>query len=199
LNCPYCNTPNDPSNQYCENCGKPLHDVPFQGGVMDTSTARDHLLAYTFRLVIGLIGLWIINTVLVSLGFVKELRIPQLPIPVMTLITLVVLLFVFSFLLIYARLVTNLWPLAFPRAREVNSIWIALITIILLNLAYLILKPIILQISSDDVPMMILQLIFLLVAIVMVFRVVMIIYRAVPSWYIRIKEDWSRIENNIIK
>jgi hypothetical protein len=197
MNCPNCNTPNEATAKYCKQCGNPLSDNPNQGDTFSISNARDHLFSATFRIVISLIGLWLVNTILVSLKYVKELQIPQLPFPVSVLITLIVMLFIFFLLLHYAQEVAQLWKVGFPGAREASNVWIALITIILLNVAYQVLKPIVQLISTDNVPTMILQIAFLLVAIVVVFRVVIVIYKIIPTWYFRIKNAWNRIDKEI--
>lgn len=191
MNCPHCNTPNDPSHQYCINCGKPLHEPPSPNSTSNQQYSRDQLSAHTFQIIVSLIGLWLINTILTGLSFVEELVIPDLPLSVSLLISLIVLLLVFFLLIRFARAIAAYWPFAFPRLREAGSVINALLTVIILGIAYRIFKPIVLQISRDPEPLMILQIILLLIAVVLVFRAGLFVYHAIPNWYKNLKEDWS--------
>ena len=191
MNCPHCNSMNDPSNQFCEKCGKPLHSTENAPGIIDSRVAKDYLFAHTFRLIISLLGLWIIYVVFGNLGFVKELSIPDVPIEISSIITLITLTIVFFLLIGYSRTLAALWPLAFPRAVDVGTLWNAIIYLVSLGIVYRILKPIIQLFSPDPELLMLFQLLLLIIAMIIVFRAGIILYHAIPFWYERIKEEWS--------
>ena len=197
--CPKCNTPNEPNFQFCSVCGEPLNENAVLIEAQRKSVAREHLLSHTFRIVIGLIGLWLIKTILLDLSFVKELRIPELPISISNIILIIIFLIVLTLIFLFARTVSILWPIAFPKAKEAGSVWVTLLVVIALRIVYKILKPILQELTTETEPVMILQLVLLLVAIVLLFGAGVIIYRAIPRWFASIKEDWKRFDSSIQK
>lgn len=196
MNCPACHAPNDPSSQFCQTCGTQL-----QINCISRNEARERLLLSTFRLVLGVLGLWIIKTVLINLDFVQEVTIPDFPISVSTLVVLVILVIVAFLLIGFSRTLSSYWEVAFPGVSNVEHLGIAVIWLILLGIAYKILKPFVLMINFDPGPgvtttsgsmaILILQLILILMAIVVVFRAGVLLYHSIPLWFEKIKETWN--------
>ncbi len=193
MNCPYCDTPNDPSNQFCVHCGRSLHEAPAQATSDRSPDAKNYIFVHTFRIIVSLFGLWIINTILVGLNFIKELSIPQLPIRVTALITAFIVLIVIILLITYIRMFADAWPAAFPRLREAGSVFTALLSIVVLAVIYSFLKPILPIFTDQREPLMILQIALLIIAVILLFRAAAIVYHAIPLWFERLKQDWQRL------
>lgn len=195
MNCPVCHALNDPSSQFCQTCGAQL-----QINSISKNEARERLFLSTFRLVLGVLGLWIIKTVLINLDFVQEVNIPDFPISVSTLVVLVILVIVAFLLIGFSGMLSSHWEIAFPGISDIEHLGKAVIWLILLGIAYKILKPFVQMINFDPDPgvttssgsmaILILQLILILVAIIVVFRAGVIFYHAIPLWFGKIKETW---------
>ena len=116
-----------------------------------------------------------------------------------SIILIIIFLIVLTLIILFARIVSILWPIAFPKMKEAASLWVALLVVIGLGIVYKILKPILAQLTAETEPLMILQLVLLLVAIVLLFSAGVIIYRAIPHWFASIKEDWNRFDSSLEK
>jgi len=192
--CPHCNTENDPKNQYCQKCGKTLYGTPQPAAYLDTQTARELVFSHAFRLIVSLFGLWIIKEILLSFSFVKEIRIPDLPMTVPNILSLLILLIIFFLLLGFLPTFLPLWNTAFPRAAGTGIIFQAGIFLILLGVIYKIITPIIWVITTESTPILILQLLLLLLALIIVFATAGSIHSSIPVWIKRIKETWTVTE-----
>lgn len=194
--CPICQTTNDPSSQFCQKCGTSLRN-----NQISKAEARNILLLSTFKVLVSVFGLWLIKVILLDLDFVQEISIPKLPISVPTIIGLIILLVIFFLLFQYIGIVTSFWRSAFPLVKEADALFIALLWLILLGIAYKIIKPLVQMINFEistntaanvgNTSILILQLMFVLVALVLVFRAGLVIYYALPGWYVSIRESWK--------
>lgn len=207
MNCPNCGVMNDANNQFCQNCGKSLVDTSPDFMINRSKAAKDILLSHSFRFLISVFSLWIIKATLTSLSFVKELYIPDFPISIVVIISLVILVILIALIIGYGRVISTYWPEAFPKYHEANSLWIAIIGLILLGCFYKLLKPLISLINFDTSstsslnsntyePILILQLVLLAIAVVIVFQAAASIYYAIPKWYQNIREEWFRLQKN---
>ena len=179
MNCPHCNTPNDPANRFCVNCGLDIHIQPMARG---TPSAVGVLGVQTAQLLIALFGLSILNSILTGLAFVEELEIPDFRLSAPSVITFLIYLVAVILLINYVRMLGYLWPQAFPRYPEVMVLVAVVIYLILFTMAYQSLKPFILAYATDTVPLTLLQVILLFVSLIMVGRASVIVYNALPVW-----------------
>ena len=185
VNCPKCNTPNDPSNQFCMNCGAELK----RSGTNSSAnvTAQGYLGLATFRFFISLIGLWLLNTIIQGLSFVKELTIPDFTFGVQNLITVVIFLLAVMVLIAFANSINYLWKRAYPTFAEAGGMLVSILYLILVSVVYKVGKLILLQVTTDHEPLMIAQVVLTLIALIILFRVGLILYHVLPIWYARMQ------------
>lgn len=206
MNCPNCGVMNDANNQFCQNCGTSLIQSSEKVVIDRTKSARNNVLSHSFRFLICIFFLWIVKATLTSLGFVKELHIPNFPLSIMTIISIAILLMLLALLIGYSRVVALYWPQAFPNYQEAGSFWTAVIYLIILGLVYKILKPLLqiirfdtgsisTQSASNFEQILILQLLLLVISVVVIFRAGTIIYYAIPRWYQKFREEWVVLQN----
>jgi hypothetical protein len=179
MNCPHCNYPNGPANQFCQNCGLPLQ----------IASPRKSLWVMTARLLITVFGLWIIRTVLVNLAFVQDLRIPDFPLATTTIINVFIYALIIYLLISFIRTVAGLWPLAFPRYREGVVVFQAIVYLIVLSQLYKVLQQVLPSFNLGSEGMLIIQLILVVLALTLVFRASVVVYHAIPSWVSAISDS----------
>ena len=187
MNCPTCNTPNDPNNQFCISCGQPLGGQTPAGqtpaGSMPLAHSAGELLGVlTIRTVLVLIGLWLVRLILNWLPFVKEMRIPGINISMPVLITCVIYLAVAFVLLGYAQTLRVLWPQSFPNAPEFGTVLAALVYLGVLAAIYFAFKPVILVFATEPDVMTVFQAILFVIAVVLIVQALIILYRSMPRW-----------------
>lgn len=187
MNCPHCNTPNDPSNQFCISCGGNLYG-PAPNQPMGGS-ARDLLGILTGRIILALFGLMIVNRILSGLAFIKEFRIPDFDLSTPELFSMVIFIVAIALLINYAVTLRGLWPQAYPKYGEVAYVFTTLLYVIAISMAYRMIKPIILAFAVDSTPLMLLQLACLLVTVVLVIRVSVFVYQNLPVWLSNFKNS----------
>jgi len=158
MHCPYCNSPNDPSNRFCASCGKPLHgqaSPPSSATNEPAYSPRAILGIQTARLLLSLLGLWLLKAILTGLPFVEELHIPEVDISTPSIISSLIYLVIVIVLVKYASLLSRLWPQAFPGYPQAASVWVAIVYLIVLAMAYNSSKPIFQAVTTDAQLMMI--------------------------------------------
>jgi hypothetical protein len=197
MNCPHCKTPNNPGSQFCIQCGENLSTLsPAETNV---SSKKELLGILTIRMVVSLIGLMIVNSILIGLAFVQELNIPDFDIPTPTLISILIYLVAIGILINYASTLRNLWPKAFPKYAQAAFVFNALITLILLSMAYRIIKPIIRGFTNDATPFLITQSIFVVIALITLGRASAFVFQMLPSWIANLKAGILPVPMNIEK
>lgn len=202
MNCPNCNTPNEPGYQFCVNCGQPLSSqsqVPPPAGespapppvVQPQAPPRppiarslsELLQVLTIRIVVILVGLWLLKVVLNWLPFIQDLRIPNSPLSVSTIINTIVYLIIIALLVSYSRMLWVLWPQALPRYREASTFLVMLIYIVVLIVFYYAVQPLILAFASDPrEALTVLQVILFIVALILLVYAIVIVYQRLPFW-----------------
>lgn len=180
MNCPYCNAPNDSTNQFCMVCGKPLNLTIAQ------PSARNMLWIVTGRIFVMLLFLWIMRAVLNRLSFVQATIIPDIDLRMTTAISIVVFITVITLVAGFIAAVARLWPQAFPRFQEASVIITTILYLIIFNQLYLASQQILPTLTDDpqatsDV-MMLIGVGLVVLALVMVIRAFIIIYQALPRW-----------------
>lgn len=185
MECPYCGTANDPSSKFCSSCGKPLRgQSPQVSSAADESaySPRTVVGIQTARLLISLLGLWLLKVVLTGLPFVEELHIPELGVSIPSIISMLIYLVIVIALVSYASFLSRLWPQAFPGYPQAVSVLVAAVYLIVLAVAYNGSKPIIRAITTDPQLMMIWQIVLVAIALFISLRASVIVYRFLPAW-----------------
>jgi hypothetical protein len=179
MNCPYCNTPNDPSHQYCQACGKPLSLHP----PTPQSSARNMLWIVTGRLLVSLLFLWLMRGILNDLDFIQNTTIPDLNLAMTTVISLAVFITIIVLLIGFIGAIGRLWPQAFPRFYQASIIFTVILQLILLNQLYKGLQLVIPLVTRDQEVMIISGVVLAAIALILVVRAFVITYQALPNWF----------------
>ena len=189
MNCPNCNTPNDPANQFCVNCGKPLGEqasapipAPAAQPPAIARSVSELLQVLTVRMLVILLGLWLLRAVLNWLPFIKELRIPNSPVPIPTIINTLIYLIIIAWLVSYSRTLWVLWPQALPRYREAGSFLVMLIYIIILVIFYYAVRPLISVFGLGSDVLTILQVVLFIIALALLLYAIIVVYQRLPFW-----------------
>ncbi len=196
MNCPNCNTPNDPTNQFCVSCGKPLGEqtsTPAQPPTAQPpAVARsvpELLQVLTIRMLVILLGLWLLRVILNWLPFIRELRIPNSLVSIPTIINTLIYLIIIVWLVSYSRTLWVLWPQALPRYREAGSFLVMLIYIITLVVFYYAVRPLISVVGLGSEALTILQVILFIVALGLLLYAIVIVYQRLPFWLPAIRQS----------
>ena len=193
--CPNCNTQNEPGYQFCVSCGQPLQqpngESPTLPPIVKPPTppqpiarsVSELLQVLTIRMFVILVGLWLLKVVLNWLPFIKEMRIPDSPLPVATIINTIVYLIIIAMLVNYSRVLWVLWPQALPRYREAATFLVMLLYIVILIVFYYAVQPLVRVFASDSPEALILlQVILFVIALVLLVYAIVIVYQRLPYW-----------------
>jgi hypothetical protein len=187
MNCPRCNTENEPSAQYCISCAYPLQSTPQKAQVVSSGT---YLLLMTIRFLIAIFGAWILEQILISLPFVISIQIPRFPLTVTDIINLVIAVLMVIFLISYSISLSRTWPKTFPKFTQVGTLLSGIVYLIILVVLYLPLEPIFEKIFTypyTTTAVLILQISFALIALVLMIWLAVILYHALPSWLVNLR------------
>lgn len=188
MNCPSCNTPNDPQNQFCVKCRYSLTGQAHAPRPLARSYP-DLLGVLTARLLILLVGSWLLKLILNWLPFTRQLVIPEINLPVSVLITSIIFFIVFFLLVNYARVLQALWPRVYPKYQSLAPALSGLVYLFALVALYYALLPILGYISTGEDVTTLFQAVFFVVALVLLVNVALLIYRRLPDWLANLRMD----------
>jgi len=183
MNCPNCNTPNEPGNTFCENCGHSLA-APSQNPAQ--VTGGQYLGIITVRLVVAVLGLWIIRSLLSGLSFIEGLHIPDTSMTGVSIVNALAYLVVIILLVGYARDLGQHWPQAFPTYPELGSLLVALVYTGILAAIYAGLRPFLVEFLPDREVLLIIQVLLAFFVLIIVFRAAYIAYQGLSPWLTRL-------------
>ena len=210
MNCPICTTENEPTNEFCINCGTRLQEIVGETNPGEQRPAppppppppptpppqpmarslSELLQVLTIRMVVILIGLWLLKVILNWLPFIKELRIPDLPLATTTIIDTIVYLIIIVLLISYSRMLWVLWPRVLPRYREAATFLVMLIYIIILVVLYLAIQPIIRALVPRPAEILtVLQLVLFVTALFLLVYALVIAYQRLPFWIPSVRQQ----------
>lgn len=178
--CPKCQTPNEPNSEFCMRCGTPLHLVEREGNPL--SANRYHLFIETLKFVFMLLGLYLIQTILTSLQFVKDIRIPDFPITVIQMVEVVMGLIILVLVIAFAAGFSGLWGRAFPAASAAGNIITSFLYIIVLSVLYKGMMPVMESAFNEPEIYLILQVFFLIIAIILAASILITLNKTLPKW-----------------
>lgn len=190
MNCPNCNTPNEPNNAFCVNCGYSL-STSFQpaSGTPQNPAARsagEFLGIFTARLVIAVLGVWVIRAILIDLSFIEGLRIPDTSVTGASIVNVLAYLVIIALLVAYGRDLGRLWPQAFPGYPELGSLLVALVYTVILAAVYAGLRPFLVEFLPDQEVLLILQILLAFIVLIIVARAAFIAYQGLAGWLTRL-------------
>ncbi|MBM3703136.1 MAG: hypothetical protein FJW63_09185 [Actinobacteria bacterium] len=143
---------------------------------------------YSLRLLIILLSLWILKLILVSLPFIKELIIPKPYLPITTIINLVLVIIAVLLLAAYNINLSRLWAKESPNLPEAGTIISTLIYLIIMAIAYGVIKELFLALEMGNEPLLILQIVLLVISVLLITRAAIVVYKSIPKWLTMIKE-----------
>lgn len=181
MNCPYCGTANDPSNQFCLACGKPMSNTPVANLTVESSS-RSMLWIVAGRLVGALLLLWLLRAVLIDLDFVKNTIIPEVNLPMTTVITIGVGLTILLLVIGFITALAQLWPASFPAYSEAAVIFNTLLWLIVLNQIYRIVVAVQPLVTNDREILTITGVTLVVAALVLAIRAFVVTYQVLPRW-----------------
>jgi magnesium-transporting ATPase (P-type) len=207
MNCPKCDTENEPTNEFCINCGQPLQEsagtaeppvqrvvpppVPPSPPPQPMARSISELLqVLTIRMFVILVGLWLLKVILNWLPFIQDLRIPGSPISSSTIIDTIVYLIIVVLLVSYSRMLWVLWPQVLPRYREAATFLVMLIYIIILVVLYFAAEPLIraLVVNPTDI-LTVLQIVLFVIALLLLVYALVIVYQRLPFWLPSVRQQ----------
>ena len=200
MNCPQCNTPNDPSNRFCVKCGQPLDEVRAvqpanaANGAYATPLARsapELLGILTLQLLLALVGLWLLRLVLNGLPFVRELSIPDLNVPMTVLVNTLVYLVAIGLLVGFTRTLWALWPQAYPDYADAAPVLVSLVYLAVLVCLYYAARPLIARFSTEPLVLTVFQVALLLIAVFLLLTACLTAYRGLRGWLVHLRQGLS--------
>ncbi|MBN1181635.1 MAG: zinc ribbon domain-containing protein [Bacteroidales bacterium] len=189
--CPNCIQEIKRGADHCENCGQPLFNNPLQK-VVESNSPKEILLIYTGRLFFTLLAIWLVRIVVNSLSFINELIIPEININALIIINIIITVIVFCMILSFSIQIKPLWAMCYPKYQQVGLLFQTILNLILINMLYKGLKPILMTFEGSSEIMLIIQITLLLIVIGLVTRTMMILYREIPVWLGTLREDFEK-------
>jgi hypothetical protein len=120
--------------------------------------------------------------VLARLPFARSFSVPDVPLSSGDIVTSIAYLIALVLFLNYARVLSVLWPQAFPRQSPLTPALRALVHVAALAAGYLALeRPV--TVFIDETGRLILQAIALVIAIVLLVQAALVAYRHLPLWF----------------
>ena len=183
MNCPNCNTPNEPGNTFCENCG---HSLAAPSQSPPAITGGQYLGIVTVRLVVAVLGVWIIRSLLSGLSFIEGLHIPDTSMTGVSIVNALAYLVIIILLVGYARDLGQLWPQAFPAYPELGSLLVALVYTGILAAIYAGMRPFLVEFLPDREVLLIIQVLLAFFVLIIVARAAFIAYQGLSPWLTRL-------------
>jgi hypothetical protein len=191
MNCPNCNAYNEPGSQFCMNCGYALGGTEGPGPVR--TGAGSALWIATGQAVLAVLGLYLIRAILMRLSFVQEMRFPGVGITPAEMLSMLIFVLILVIILVYARRVSVLWPLAFPAYAAVAVLVTAVLYVIALSVLYGLLKPVFAELFFDPEPLLIVQIFLTLVALAILARAAILVYNSLPAWLENMRRSMTAV------
>lgn len=158
---------------------------------MDKNKEVRVLGLFTLRTLVTLIGIWILKLIIVSLPFVKELTIPNFPLTVIQIVNLLIDIVVVTMILNFGLGLSKYWPLEFPKAPEAGIVFTMLTYLIGLIVAYGAIKDLLDSLVDESEPVLILQIVFLVTAVLLLTRAALVVYQSLPKWLANLRDSLS--------
>ena len=183
MNCPNCNTPNALGNTFCENCG---HSLATPSQTPAAISGGQYLGIITVRLVVAVLGIWIIRSLLSGLSFIESLHIPDTSMTGVSIVNALAYLVIIILLVGYARDLGQLWPQAFPTFPELGALLVALVYTGILAAIYAGVRPFLVEFLPDREVLLILQVLLAFFVLIIVARAAFIAYQGLSPWLTRL-------------
>ena len=188
MNCPNCNTPNEPANTFCVSCGESLGGKVLARKTPLANSVKELLGVLTIRALVVLIVLWLVYIILNWLPFVREMRISGINFSLQIVIASVVYLIVVIVLNRYAKVLRVLWPQSFPQTPEFGSILATLVYLGILAAIYYAFGPLFRVITTDPNVMTIFQAILFVIAILLIIPALTTLSKNLPVWLASVRQ-----------
>ena len=144
---------------------------------------------YSLRTLVTLIGIWILKLIVVSLPFFKELRVPDFPLTVVQIVNVFISFVIVTVIVSFGLGLSRYWPLEFPKAPEAGTVFTMLIFLIGLIVAYGSIKDLLESLIYESEPVLILQIIFLVAAVLLLVRAALVVYQSLPKWLVNLRDS----------
>ena len=188
MNCPNCNTPNEPTSTFCVKCGESLGGKVVARKTALANSVKELLGVLTLRALVVLIILWLVYIILNWLPFVREMRISGINISLKIVIASVIYLIVVIVLNGYAKVLRVLWPKSFPQTPEFGSILATLVYLGILAAIYYAFGPLLRVITTDSSVITIFQAILFVISIVLIIPAITLLFRVAPYWLATVRD-----------
>jgi hypothetical protein len=166
------------------NCGANL--MVNEPVVLAKEESRKKLSIETIRTIISIFGLLILNWLIKSMGFMKDLQIQESNLTAEIVVKSVVYLLIIFLLIRYASYIGSLWKKAFPKFSQADVFFQTILFLICLSVLYEA-TPWLFQLYLTDPQI---NLIYRLtlggIAIVLIVRASIYFYQVLPVWLKRI-------------
>lgn len=184
--CKKCGENNTGDNRFCFSCGAKL--------IVDNSDKekqryQSHLGLETMRVGISVFGLLILNWLIMSMAFMKDLRFPESRIMPSQILETIIYLVILIVLLRFSRYLARRWPFAFPKYYQAVLFFETILILIALSLFYSSTTWIIRELVSDAEGMLVYQLLFVIIAVILIVRACIYFYQVLPRWLHQINQS----------
>lgn len=176
--CPNCGTENDASNVFCVECGARLK----QSSLDDKTRARKYLGVETFRVLIFVFGLLILNWLLMNMSFLEDLQFRVTKVNTAMIIKSIIYLVIVAILLRYAVYLGKMWQKAFPKFFQAALFFQTIFYLIAISVFYDSTLWIFQQYVEDQQIILIYQLILAVLAVILLIRGFVYFYEILPLW-----------------
>lgn len=182
--CQQCFTENPKENRFCMSCGESLTEP--NAVVTPKEEHHKRLSVETIRFIISVFGLLILNWIVTSMSFLKDLQIPESDLSTEVIVKSVIYLLIIILLLRFASLIGYFWKKAFPNFSQAALFIQTILFLISLSVFYDSTLWLFNQYIEDPQILLIYQLTLGGIAIILLIRAGSYFYQVLPLWLKRI-------------
>lgn len=146
---------------------------------------------YTLRTLVILLGIWILKLIIVALPFFKEIYIPDFPFTVVQIVDILITAIIAFVIVNYGIGLSKYWPVEFPKAPELGIVLTMIVFLIGLTSTYDTLKDILTTLDAGSEAVLILQIVFLVTAVLLLLRAAIVAYQSLPKWLSNLHDSFT--------
>jgi transcription initiation factor TFIIIB Brf1 subunit/transcription initiation factor TFIIB len=187
MKCPNCGTENAENNSFCLECGARLEEKKMD----NRSMWRKKLTIEAFRVILFIFVLLILNSLFIDMNFLQDLanRLPKinLLLIIKTILNFAIIIVILGF----AKFIGIFWPKSFPKFFQAAFFIKLAIYLIALTIFYNSTIWAIQQYIMDSNVIFLYQILFGLVAVILLIRAFVELYQVLPIWLQNIDENFN--------